>query len=128
MIKISVVIPTYHRPQLLYKCLSALTNQNFSAEEYEVLIVHDGPDEITRFLIPDLLPIDKRFIFLQTSIKKGPAAARNFGWQNAKGILVAFTDDDTLPDKNWFHSIWQAYNNEKEIAFTGKTVVPISHD
>ncbi len=59
--------------------------------------------------------------------KKGPAAARNFGWRRANGVLIAFTDDDTLPDTDWLKNLWKAYKGEKEIAFTGKIKVPLSH-
>ena len=47
-IKISVVIPTYHRPALLALCLRALSEQSFNREAYEVIVVSDGPDEVTK--------------------------------------------------------------------------------
>jgi GT2 family glycosyltransferase len=127
MPKISVVIPTFKRPYLLRKCLSSLAKQNFVAEDYEVLIVSDGPDEITMKLVGEFVAGNKNFFLHQMPIKRGPAAARNYGWQKANGILIAFTDDDTLPDPDWLHDIWKAYNGEKEIAFTGRVKVPL-HD
>jgi glycosyltransferase involved in cell wall biosynthesis len=32
---------------------------------------------------------------------QGPAGARNAGWRQARAPLIAFTDDDTLPDPHW---------------------------
>jgi len=46
--QISVVVPTYHRPDLLSKCLQALVAQQFDRNEYEIIIVSDGPDELTK--------------------------------------------------------------------------------
>jgi GT2 family glycosyltransferase len=126
MIKISVVIPTYQRPHLLKKCLLALAEQNFLDTEFEVLVVSDGPDEPTKQLVNDFSSTYQQFVFKQTQFKKGPAAARNLGWKQANGILVAFTDDDTLPDKNWLTEFWTAYKGEKEIAYSGQIKVPVS--
>lgn len=126
-IKISVVVPTYKRPGLLQKCLHQLTNQALEKQQYEIIVVSDGPDTesgkvVTEFAAGSSANI--RFLALQN--KKGPAAARNLGWQNAKGILIAFTDDDCLPDINWLQNILSNYKEEREIAYTGKVIVPIS--
>lgn len=126
MIKISVVIPTFRRPQLLTACLSSLKQQSLPKQVFEVIVVSDGPDEITKAAIEDFYFSDLQFCFLQTPVRKGPAAARNFGWQQAKGILIAFTDDDTLPEPNWLSNIWRAYKGEQEIAFTGAVKVPLN--
>ena len=122
--KISVAIPTFHRPHLLQRCLSALKEQNFA--DHEIIVVSDGPDAATKNIVATFSSTDERFVFLQMPVKKGPAAARNFGWQNANGILIAFTDDDTIPDKDWLQNIWKAYKGEKEIAYTGSIKVPLS--
>ena len=125
MIKISVIIPTYQRPELLRRCLHALTRQTFPKENYQVIVVSDGPDEMTKQTVEEFS--SDQFVFLHTSEKKGPAAARNFGWKQANGILIAFTDDDTLPDPDWLNAIGQSYKGEKEIAYTGRVKVPLSN-
>jgi GT2 family glycosyltransferase len=126
MIKISVVIPTYQRPGLLLRCLQALKRQTFAGESFEVIIVSDGPDIITKNLSVQLSFLMPLVIFLHTPEKKGPAAARNFGWRRANGTLIAFTDDDTIPDVDWLNNIWQSYKGEREIAYTGRIKVPLS--
>jgi glycosyltransferase involved in cell wall biosynthesis len=126
MIKISVVIPTYQRPDLLCRCLLALEKQSFPKESFEVIIVSDGPDELTKNAAAPFR-VHKQFQLLQMPEKKGPAAARNFGWKNSLGILLAFTDDDTIPDAEWLNNIWKAYRGEKEIAYTGRIKVPLSN-
>jgi len=126
-IKISVVIPTYNRPQLLQKCLLNIINQSFNKNEYEIIVVSDGPDEITKTKVLEYKKqgaVDISFLSLPN--KKDPAAARNFGWRATNGLLIAVTDDDCLPETNWLKEIWEAYNNETEIVYTGKLIVPIS--
>ena len=125
-IKISVVIPTYKRPDLLAKCLDALVLQNFKPDEFEVIVVSDGPDEATRDVLKAwhrLNPLNLKYSHL--SQKKGPAAARNYGWLQAEGDLIAFTDDDCLPDTNWLQSFYASWYPGTTIALTGKTIVPI---
>ncbi|MDF2431772.1 MAG: hypothetical protein JWP44_1403 [Mucilaginibacter sp.] len=126
-IKISVIIPTYNRPILLLKCLKALIAQNFRKTEYEIIIVSDGPDCQTKKIMNEW-QIRKRvnLRFFSLPAKKGPAAARNYGWLNARGSLVAFTDDDCVPDKNWLSSFYNRHKADGEIVMSGKTIVPIS--
>lgn len=123
MKKISVVIPTYKRIGLLQKCLHRLVNQSFPAQDFEVIVVSDGPDEPTEHLLSSQFP-NVKFNYLDE--KKGPAAARNVGWLMASAPLIAFTDDDCLPDTRWLEEIWNAYNGEDLVAFSGKVEVPVS--
>lgn len=126
--KISVIIPTYKRPALLTNCLQALSLQTFLPGQYEVIIVTDGAGEITNNAMTSLATLNlfQNISFVSLASKKGPAAARNKGIALAKGKLLVFTDDDCLPEKNWLEGFWKAYlfEQKKEIAFTGRTVVP----
>jgi len=125
-IRISVVIPTYKRPELLIRCLSALNKQLLSPSEFEVIVVSDGPDEQTKSLLLHWAYKKKiNLTYLSTLEKKGPAAARNMGWLQAKADLVVFTDDDCVADKNWLKVFDQLYKKEKYLAFTGLTRVPL---
>lgn len=124
--KISVVVPTYKRPHLLHQCLLNLVNQNFDKKEYEIIVVSDGPDELTKEKVLEYQQASAAVIYYSLAYKKGPAAARNFGCQHAKGILIAFTDDDCIPNENWLKHIWDNYNHEDEVVYTGRVIVPIS--
>ncbi|HEY2726010.1 MAG TPA: glycosyltransferase [Parafilimonas sp.] len=126
--KVSVVIPTYQRPELLIKCLKKLCEQNFSKYLYEIIVVTDGADIETESIVNLMLEQCEDFNLYCYSLdaKKGPAAARNKGAYLAKGELILFTDDDCLPHKDWIENFWNAYQtNKKElIAFSGRTIVP----
>lgn len=125
--KISVVIPTYDRPALLQACLEALSQQTFASEAFEVIVVSDGPDQATAAVVAEWQSIAAfELRLLPLSYRKGPAAARNLGWQQASGTLIAFTHDDCLPVPRWLTSLWNAYQNEPEIAYSGKVLVPVS--
>jgi glycosyltransferase involved in cell wall biosynthesis len=126
-IQLSVVIPTYRRPELLVKCLDAVYMQRFGRDAFEIIVVSDGPDPLTAKAVT---AFNKRKTFpvqyYALPAKKGPAAARNYGWLLAKGELIVFTDDDCLPAKNWLRSYYGSFVVDNGKVFTGKTIVPLS--
>jgi glycosyltransferase involved in cell wall biosynthesis len=104
-ILVSVVIPTFHRPDLLHRCLDGLLRQYMPAVGFEIIVVDDGHDDATRAMVQsiaaDCLP---RLLYLRPEAGKGPSVARNTGWRAARAPLVAFTDDDTIPQPGWLQS------------------------
>jgi glycosyltransferase involved in cell wall biosynthesis len=126
---ISIVIPTYRRPALLSRCLDALYLQTFDKGKYEIIIVSDGLDLETKQVVEAFMKRGTlRLSYFALPTKRGPAAARNLGWQQACSNLIAFTDDDCIADADWLRNIYTNYLTIEidEIAFTGKTMVPIS--
>ncbi|WP_245253864.1 glycosyltransferase family 2 protein [Paraburkholderia sp. LEh10] len=102
---ISVVVPTYRRPVLLETCLNALAAQDFDATRYEIIVCDDGPDDATRAAVDRFAQrASERGLvvrYVPVIATQGPAGARNAGWRAARSPLVAFTDDDTIPDPHW---------------------------
>jgi len=91
----SVVIPTHERPKTLARVLDALGAQQ-DPPEFEVLVVDDGSaDETPRILAGYRAPYPFRFL---TQENAGPAAARNRGIVEARGGLILFLGDDTVPE------------------------------
>ena len=102
--QVSVVIPTYRRPALLLRCLEGVAAQRLPASAYEVLIVDDGHDDATRQAVQlwqRTNPRGPAVRYLRPTTGRGPAVARNVGWRAADAPLVAFTDDDTVPQPGW---------------------------
>ena len=125
MIRVSVVIPTYRRPDLLLKCIGALRDQVLPLNEFEIIVVSDGPDQATASALGNWPKKPANLRYMPMPAKKGPAATRNYGWQHAQANFIAFTDDDTLPESNWLTGYLQAWNGEPLKAFTGKVIVPL---
>lgn len=126
---ISVIIPTYQRPALLVRCLHALAMQQFPKKQFEIIVVTDGPDTITRAMIQQQHFTTPEVRIYSLPVKKGPAAARNFGWTKATGNLILFTDDDCIPHINWIKEFHTAYIQQPfaSAAFRGRVVVPRSN-
>src|SRR5947209_5134345 len=102
MIRASVVIPTYRRPELLARCLAALEVQDLEPSAFEVLVADDAASPETRRLVDTFAsraPMAVRY--LAVAGPHGPAAARNVGWHSALGEFIAFMDDDCIPGPSW---------------------------
>lgn len=122
---ISVVVPTRGRPEMLERCLRALTEQSLDRERYEILVVDDGPSPETRDAVNRVARHSGVRTFYVPGHSKGPSAARNAGWRSAAGAVVAFTDDDTVPDREWLASGLDAMSGGAAAA-SGSLVMPLS--
>ena len=94
--KISVIIPTYNRKDILIKCLNALNKQTLSHTAYEVIVVDDGSNDGTEDAIKNL-QLACKFTYLRQE-NKGPGAAKNLGIKHATGELLLFINDDIIAD------------------------------
>ncbi|MBF6615197.1 MAG: glycosyltransferase [Candidimonas sp.] len=124
---ISVVVPTYQRPDLLERCLAALLKQTLARDAYEIIVCDDGPSRAAQDLAEaanqrtEGRPQVRYFPVTRT---QGPAGARNVGWQAARAELIAFTDDDTVPEPAWLEAGVQAMASGVEAA-AGRIVMPL---
>ena len=93
---LSVVIPTYQRPDLLAQCLDGLRAQDAPPTDYEICVVDDasGPatPEVLRRAEDDLPNL--RWASQPTNL--GPAAARNRAVAMSTAPLLLFLDDDIV--------------------------------
>jgi len=125
---VSVVVPTCGRPELLNRCLRALCYQTLPAARYEVLIVDDRPSPQTEEIVASwrrwTSPGGPSLVYLPNRGPHGPAAARNRGWRTARSELIAFTDDDTVPDAQWLEQGIAALGKNGE-ALRGRIVMPL---
>lgn len=89
--RISVVVPTRDRPELLQRCLEALEKQTVPVE---IVVVEDKEG-------------------------RGPAWARNEGVRRAKGQIICFTDDDCAPFPTWAEALVKPIQAGKAQATAG---------
>ena len=94
---VSVIVPTFQRPDFLRAALRSVQRQ--TVNDFELLVVDDG-SAIALAPVVNALD-DGRIRYLRHESNRGEAAARNTAIRNARGQYLAFLDDDDewLPEK-----------------------------
>ncbi|MCX7558306.1 glycosyltransferase family 2 protein [Sulfitobacter sp. F26204] len=97
-LSVSVVVVSRRRPDALRRCLTGLAQLQYPT--YEVVVVADPAGLKSAAELPfsselKLVPFDKPNI----------SAARNLGIVEAAGEIVAFIDDDAVPEPQWLHHL-----------------------
>lgn len=117
---VSIVVPTYKRQKSLYNCLNSLASQTYPDESFEVIVVNDGILEESEVCKPDVFGIPNLYVYSKKHA--GPASARNFGVEMAKGELIIFTDDDCSPKSDWIERMVYGYESGNNPVIGGKTL------
>ncbi len=112
---VSVVICTRNRPGYLKNCLESLQHQR--CHPREIIVVDNGSftDETQK--------VASRFNaqYIREDIP-GLDVARNTGARAATASIVAYTDDDTLPDTFWIYRVFETFHDPKVAAMTGLVI------
>jgi len=114
---VSVVIPTFRRPELLRRCLHSLRHQTLPAEAYEIVVVDNGPDDDTARTVELFAAAFASRPDASSSVGPGPSVryiveekrglsyAKNAGATAAVGEIVAYLDDDALASPDWLRCV-----------------------
>lgn len=115
---ISVIIPAHNRNDSLKNTLNSLLVQDYSKNNYEIIVVGYTKNKTKKVIDSFNNPLIKYFEI--DSIY--PDKKRNYGIKQAKGEIIAFTDDDCLPQKDWLSKINSAFESDKDlVGVEGKT-------
>lgn len=113
MIKYSVIVPVYNRPQEMKELLDSLEVQNRS--DLEIVIVEDGSQEKSDHLIANY-SLNINYFFKANT---GPGDSRNFGMGKARGNYLLFFDSDCLIPKGYFDHLDQGIEKHDPDVFGG---------
>ncbi|APX13167.1 glycosyltransferase family 2 protein [Tateyamaria omphalii] len=96
--KVSVVVVSRDRPDALTWCLTGLSQLQYSS--FEIVVVADPPGHAAILDSPFADQV-KLVEFDRANISE----ARNLGISHAAGDIVAFIDDDAVPEPSWLHNL-----------------------
>jgi glycosyltransferase involved in cell wall biosynthesis len=115
--RFSVVIPFYDVRPWIGRCVEGLLAQDYPADRFEILMVDnnstDGSAEVVRR--------HPRVTLLREE-KQGAYAARNRGVAHAVGELVAFTDPDCVPRRDWLRRLDHAFRDPPVQIVMGRAI------
>ena len=89
---VSIVMPTFNRPEYLRAAVASVYAQTVT--DWELIVVDDGSDDSTRQCLRTLVSSKTHVQFCDH--RGVPAAVRNLGIAHARGRYVAFLDSDDL--------------------------------
>lgn len=108
----SIVIPSYERHDQLAQLIDCLQKQ--LERDFEVIIIDQSKEAWS--------DSEKDFGFPLSyfhSPVKGAVRARNTGAMLAQGKIIAFTDDDCLPDINWLANARKYFSLDHVVGIEG---------
>jgi O-antigen biosynthesis protein len=113
----TVVICTRDRPELLDRCLAAVSKLDYP--NFEVLVVDNASTDRRTFEVA-------RHWSTRYSVEPIPglSRARNHGVGECWSEIVAFIDDDEIPEVGWLHALTAEFSDPQVMAVTGR-ILPI---
>ncbi len=108
----SVIVPTYNRSEILWKCLNSFCDQNFNFDSFEIIVVNDGSTDDTERIVKEFsAPFSLKYISQKNS---GPATARNNAINVANGEFLLFINDDTIAHQNLLAEHYKIHSKSDE--------------
>jgi len=122
---ISVVIPTRDRPERAAAAIDSVLRCDYPPDRYEVILVDNRPDGAADLAGATTGTLaDERVRVLHEPVPGG-ANARNTGMADARGEIVAFTDDDVVADRDWLMTVARAFDGQPGVGAASGLVMPL---
>jgi len=118
-VRIAIVICTRYRPAALRNCLRATSALKRTPDEL-IIVDNSAGDKETE----DLAREFSASYVVEPSM--GLSRARNRGLSASHSDVVAYLDDDALPDEHWLDMILKPFSNPQVAVVTGQVIVPES--
>lgn len=115
---VSVVIPTYERPDDLRICLNSLSEDiQLGSPSYEIIVTDDSKSEESRRMVEAEFPD----VSWGKGKQNGPAGNRNAGVYRVKGEWIVFLDDDCIAQEGYLKAYAKAIRaNPDVLVFEGR--------
>ncbi len=114
--QMTVLIPTWRRPDALRVCLKALTGQTRLPSEILIVARPDDSETHAALADPEFEALPIRVVPVA---RPGQTAALNSGLRHATGDTIAITDDDTAPHPQWLERIQSHFDSDPPVGGVG---------
>jgi len=105
---VSLVIPAYNEAKYIGQCLEYVLGSG--GKFFEIIVIDNASADATG-------EIAKKFpgVRVVREEKKGPSFARQRGFLEARGDLIAFIDADTQMARGWYEMIIEEFTNDSDV-------------
>jgi glycosyltransferase involved in cell wall biosynthesis len=115
MYDISVIIPTFRPDFYIFECLDSLKNQQFSKDNFEILLILNGDKEpyytsINEYINNEFTGCNIKLLYTDTA---GVSNARNIGIEQSHGKYIAFIDDDDIVSESYLLEMYTIVRENK---------------
>jgi glycosyltransferase involved in cell wall biosynthesis len=111
---ITLIVCTYNRADSLARMLVSVTRLRAPATlEYEILVVDNNSNDHTRQVVAGFCDNDPQHFRYCFEPQQGKSYALNTGVREAKGEILAFTDDDVTVNPDWLWNLKVALDDER---------------
>jgi glucosyl-dolichyl phosphate glucuronosyltransferase len=123
--EISVVICTRDRSAYLANCLRGLEQQSLASSRFEVRVVDNGSTDDTAARTAEFTDRNTNFHY-HCEPRGGLSIARNTGARVSRAEVIAYTDDDAVPDPSWLERLCERFRQyPAEVGIIGGEVIPV---
>lgn len=121
--RVSVLVSTCNRCEKLRMLLDALkTNGSTGLTETEVLVIDNNSSDATKQVVAEYTSLENPVFRYLSETKPGKSRALNGGIREARGEIIAFTDDDCIPGPNWIETMLKEFESDPELSVLGGRV------
>jgi O-antigen biosynthesis protein len=123
---VSVIVATHERSEVLARCVRSLIQLDYG--RFEIIVVDNAPNTAdTRDMLRSNFSHIENVRYVKEP-RRGGAHARNRGVDEAKGEIIAFTDDDVVVDRLWVAEIVAAFGVDDGVSCVTGLVLPLELD
>src|ERR1700722_710516 len=112
-----VIVITRNHSSYLVEALTALSKQDHP--DFEVVVVDSSEGGEREESAKLAAQFNAKYVL---EPRRGQSLARNSGLPSCTGEVVAFTDDDCLPEKDWLSRLVQNYSTPEIWGCTGRII------
>ena len=106
--KVSLIIPAFNEEKYIRDCLTCATKNGKGL--FEIIVVDNGSTDQTVAIIKDFPTVK-----LLHENRKGPTFARQRGFKEATGDVLAFIDADTQMPEDWHETLTTEFKHNREL-------------